>query len=167
MGINSHGRQRHGGHPLGAVWETSARWESRRIRQHAVVWMLLTGTVLALAALVQPEEDGTGTHTQLGLRRCSILLTYDLPCPTCGMTTAFAWAARGRWLAAAKAQPAGCVLALACVVLLIRAGIALATGRTVRVNWYRVRPTWVLLALLGLLTAGWAYKILAMRAAIG
>ena len=46
-----------------------------------------------------------------------MVVVWGLPCPTCGMTTAFAHTVRGRWLAAARAQPAGFVAAIATALL--------------------------------------------------
>jgi len=80
------------------------------------------------------------------------------PCPTCGVTTSFVLAAHGRLAEAVVNQPFGFVL-----FLLVAGGLAglvftLATGR----SWYPVfvrgNPVVILLALLGLLLASWAYK---------
>lgn len=84
---------------------------------------------------------------------------WGVPCPTCGMTTAFAWAVRGRWASAFCAQPAGLVLALATMAATVYALSVAVTGRVWSVNWYRVPPARVVVALLGVLAAGWAYKV--------
>ncbi|MEC9374691.1 MAG: hypothetical protein VYC34_12640, partial [Planctomycetota bacterium] len=52
--------------------------------------------VLIVAATLTPSPDGHGTHTRLGLTPCPWVLTLNKPCPTCGMTTAFAHAADGQ-----------------------------------------------------------------------
>ncbi len=49
--------------------------------------------VLGIAAWLTPSPSGMGTHTQLNLPQCGWIVMMDLPCPTCGMTTAFAFAA--------------------------------------------------------------------------
>ncbi len=47
-------------------------------------------SLLGVAAWLDPSPEGLGTHSQLSLPPCGWILTMDLPCPTCGMTTAFA-----------------------------------------------------------------------------
>jgi hypothetical protein len=100
----------------------------------------------------------------LGLPRCSWPHTLNMPCPTCGMTTAFAHTVRGHWLAAFRAQPLGWLLAVATGLIMIAAVREAWTLRAVRINWYRVRPGWAVLAIGVLAVAAWGYKILAFRA---
>jgi len=59
--------------------------------------LLLSGcvAVLVVAALLTPSERGWGTHHQLYFAPCLFHLLTRLPCPFCGMTTAFAYMARG------------------------------------------------------------------------
>jgi len=113
---------------------------------------------LAAGFLLVPSRTGTGTHRILGLPECGMLRASGKPCPTCGVTTSFVLAAHGRLAEAVVNQPFGFVL-----FLLVAGGLAglvftLATGR----SWYpvfvRVNPVVILLALLGLLLASWAYK---------
>src|SRR5262245_31491696 len=52
--------------------------------------------VLALARWLEPSPLGYGTHRQLGLLPCSFRRITGYPCPSCGMTTAFAWFVRGQ-----------------------------------------------------------------------
>ena len=73
-------------------------------------------------ALGSGEEAGAGPawlrHAyQLGMRPCSFLRMTGRLCPTCGMTTSFAWLVRGRIDRSWQANPAGCVLALLAVPL--------------------------------------------------
>jgi hypothetical protein len=75
--------------------------------------------LLVLAGKLEPDPSGFGTHTQLGLRPCSFMTTTGRPCPTCGMTTAFAWVARGRFDRSWQANPAGCMFALLSVPLIL------------------------------------------------
>ena len=81
--------------------------------------------VLVVAAALEPDLRGYGTHAQLGLPPCGFLLLTGAPCPGCGLTTAFAHAIRGNWLLAADANPFGVllfVLSCACVPLGMIAG---------------------------------------------
>jgi hypothetical protein len=63
--------------------------------------------VLATALWLKPAACGYGTHTQLGLPPCYFLLVTHLPCPSCGLTTCFAYAIRFRFWKAFLANPFG------------------------------------------------------------
>ena len=67
--------------------------------------------VLGIAVYLKPNPAGLGTHRGLSehLPPCGFVVTTGLPCPTCGMTTAFSNTVRGRLIAAVLAQPAGLV----------------------------------------------------------
>jgi Protein of unknown function (DUF2752) len=94
-------------HPLG--------WPIRLLLLVAAAGIL---GLLVLARKLEPDPRGFGTHTQLGLRPCSFLRTTGRPCPTCGMTTSFAWVARGQIDRSWRANPAGCVFAVFSVPLM-------------------------------------------------
>jgi hypothetical protein len=60
--------------------------------------------VLGIARALAPDASGIGTHVQLGLPRCGFLALTGLPCPACGLTTAFAHMARLQITAALHAH---------------------------------------------------------------
>lgn len=95
-----------------------------------VVLALAIGAVLGLAALLRPDPRGFGTHTQLGLPPCHFALVTGRPCPSCGMTTAFAWSVRGRFDRAWRANPAGSLLAPACMAFVPWLLLGAARGKT-------------------------------------
>lgn len=72
----------------------------------------VAAVVLVIARILSPNPLGHGTHTQLGLPPCGFLVATGLPCPGCGLTTAFAHMARGEVLAATAANPFGVMLFL-------------------------------------------------------
>jgi hypothetical protein len=74
--------------------------------------------LLGLARTLVPDPRGFGTHTQLGLRPCAFATLTGRLCPTCGMTTAFAWFMRGRIDRSWRANPAGCLFALLSIPLM-------------------------------------------------
>ncbi len=86
--------------------------------------------VFAVARALEPSPQGFGTHTQLGLPACQFALVTGHPCPSCGMTTAFAWFVRGRLGRSWGVNPAGMVLALACVGLIPWLIVGSALGKT-------------------------------------
>jgi hypothetical protein len=74
--------------------------------------------VLVVARGLEPDPRGFGTHTQLGLWPCSFKAATGRPCPTCGMTTSFAWFARAEPARSWRANPAGSLLAPTCLVMI-------------------------------------------------
>jgi Protein of unknown function (DUF2752) len=78
-------------------------------------------SVLLIARELTPSASGLGTHTQLGLPPCGFLLLFHLPCPACGLTTAFAHLAHGSLRASLTAHPLGLPLFLALLLLTPRA----------------------------------------------
>lgn len=126
---------------------------------------LLVGSLLVLgfAIYLRPDSRGYGTHEQFGMTPCGWLLVTDYPCPTCGMTTAFAYTVRGQWVRAFLAQPGGFVGALATVLAVPIGLFALWCGRwprwLVRV-WLRVSPLGLFYALLSIFLGGWILNLL-------
>lgn len=80
-----------------------------RTDKSVAVGMLVSAcSVLGIAAWLKPAASGYGTHTQLGLPPCNFLRLTHLPCPSCGLTTCFAWAIRFHFREAFLANPFGC-----------------------------------------------------------
>jgi hypothetical protein len=114
---------------------------------------------LAVAVWLKPDPRGYGTHQQLGAGPCGMVLTTGLPCPTCGMTTAFAHTVRGQWISAFMAQPAGFALALATIVMVGVCAYSVWTGRVPAPLTNDRIVFRLFVALLVLLVAGWAFKL--------
>ncbi len=116
--------------------------------------------VLGMAAYMTPSANGLGTHTQLNLPPCGWVSVADMPCMTCGMTTAFSHAVRGELLASFLAQPMGFLLAMATAMTLVLGLHVALTGSNVlglfSGLWSR-RTMWLLV---GFGLASWGYKIL-------
>jgi len=130
------------------------------VRLWAALFLAGSLVVLGMAAWLKPDPRGFGTHQQLvGQGPCGMLVLTGLPCPTCGMTTAFAYTVRGQWLRAILAQPAGFVFALTTVGLAGFSGAALVRGRWPRARLIPRDPQRVFLGLLILLLGAWAFKI--------
>ncbi len=116
--------------------------------------------VLVVAASLTPDAAGHGTHEQLGLPPCGWVYVLDAPCPTCGMTTAFAAAAGRRPLEAFLIQPMGAVLAIGTATVFWGAAhVALFGSRmgAIAARFTRPRALWIFAALAA---AAWVYKIL-------
>ncbi len=115
--------------------------------------------VLAIAVYLKPDPRGVGTHEQLFPGPCGLLLTTGMPCPTCGMTTAFAHTVRGQWVKAFWVQPVGMLLCLATAGLAVVAASTILRGRWPRIWLIERYPMSLLIGFLVLFFAGWAFKI--------
>lgn len=118
--------------------------------------------VLILAASLTPNSAGVETHRQLGLPPCGLLRMTGVPCMTCGMTTSFSELAHGNIWRSLVAQPAGTVLALCTAMAFCIGSYIAATGRPSARLLDLFPITRVLFTLLGIVLAGWTYKIFAL-----
>lgn len=128
-------------------------------RAIAVVVALLCLTVFVLAAISKPSETGFGTHQSLGLARCQFFQSTGIPCPSCGMTTSFAWFVRGNFLASFYVQPMGFVLAVAAAMTIWGALYIAVSGRPVYVLLDFIPLRYTLLPALLFGVAAWGWKI--------
>jgi hypothetical protein len=69
-------------------------------------------TLLAVAACLRPSALGYGTHQQLGLPPCTSVALFGRRCPSCGMTTSWAYLLRGQPWLACRANTGGALLAV-------------------------------------------------------
>ena len=116
--------------------------------------------VFILSAWLHPDPAGLGTHTQLHLPPCGFYEVFHKPCPSCGMTTAFAWMIHGHPVKAVRSQPAGAAVFIAGVFLAFYLPWA----------WSRRRPPLalldapaflpVVLALIAIILVVWAVRVL-------
>lgn len=65
-----------------------------------------------VAWTLTPSSQGLGTHQQLGLPPCTMRVVWGIRCPSCGMTTSWAYLANGQLRASFGANPAGLLLGL-------------------------------------------------------
>ena len=127
---------------------------------------ILAAACLALLSVVlvaRSLQRGLGTHTQLGLSECGWITAADMPCPTCGMTTAYSHAADGNLDASFLAQPFGMILAVATGIVVVVGGFTAATGSTLApflAGMVGPRVGWLALVLLLL---AWGWKIVDHR----
>ena len=101
--------------------------------------------VFAVAAWLNPYRDGRvwleETHRQAGLPPCTFKALYDLPCPSCGMTSSFALLVRGDLVNSLRANFAGTLLALVGVAFIPWSIVSMLRGRWL---WFR-DVEWVLI----------------------
>ncbi len=131
-------------------------------RLPAIGLWIASVALLIVSAMLDPDPRGFGTHEALGLPPCSFLARTGLPCVACGMTTAFSLAAHGRLIDALLAQPAGAILALLNATLFWVSGYAAVTGMSLMPLQKQVLRSSTVLAVAGVLLAGWCWKLLMM-----
>ena len=99
-----------------------------------VLWSLFLCGGFLLAASMKPDPRGYGTHQSLGFPPCTFQVLFNIPCPSCGMTTSFSHFTRGEFVPAARANIAGLMLAVTCFIQIPWCWISAAKGRLWRVR---------------------------------
>lgn len=94
----------------------------------AVVSLVLAGLWLTAFRLT-PERAGLGTHQQLGLPPCTARVLLGIRCPACGMTTSWAYLARGDVVGAAVSNVGGLMLGVLALVTIPAAAWMAAIGK--------------------------------------
>lgn len=120
---------------------------------------LALAVILALAVTLEPDPRGYGTHERLGFPACTFRTIWNVPCPSCGMTTSFALVVRGRLPEAARANAAGSLFALICAAGVPWLMTAAAVGRYPGVRRPQVALAWLLAALGLVALANWAFRL--------
>lgn len=119
--------------------------------------------LLCIALFLNPSPEGVGTHHQLGLPKCGWILAANIPCPTCGMTTAWSHTVRGELPSAFLAQPLGMLLAIATMVIAVCALGSALLGISFQFVLFRLMTTKVWIAIAGIAIVSWGFKILIHR----
>jgi hypothetical protein len=115
--------------------------------------------LLLTAAWLEPSPDGRGTHRQLGLPPCAFLTLFSRPCPTCGMTTAWAYLMKGQWQNACRANAGGTLLGV-----LAATAVPWLLGSAIRGTWLGgpMRDTviaWIATVVLLVTLIDWAFRL--------
>ena len=119
--------------------------------------------VLVVAWFLSPSSEGLGTHQQLGLPECGWITAANMPCPSCGMTTAFSHAANGDLVSSFIAQPMGMLLAVGAAVMVVVGTYTAVTGSMLAPflgGMFTTRVAWILVLLAML---AWIWKIVDHR----
>jgi len=136
---------------------------SRQDQAQYLTLLALASAVIGIARFLPPSPRGVGTHEQLGLPPCLFLKLTGLPCPSCGLTTSFAHAAKLHFYEALVTQPFGLLAFFLTILLILLSSYLLYR----RIPWQRVIHTRLanvmMYVLLALYLIGWMYKIAVMR----
>lgn len=146
-------------HPLGPMVEWVNPLQPSLSRCKALLVLIGCVVLISIAVWVSPDRTGLGSHQQLGLPRCNMVMITGYPCPTCGMTTAFSYSVRGRLISAIQAHPAGFLLAILTMMTAIVSVRVICTGKVWVVNWYRISPAIVIVAAIAVILLGWIFKL--------
>ncbi len=116
-------------------------------------------SVLIVAARLTPNASGVSTHTGLGMNDCQFLARTGLPCPSCGMTTSFAWFVRGNLLASIYVQPMGMAFAAAATITFWVTLYIGVTGKPVGRLMRMIPARYYVAPLLAWALLAWGWKI--------
>jgi hypothetical protein len=115
--------------------------------------------VLGTAAWLAPSPSGVGTHQALHYKPCEFLVRGGIPCPTCGMTTSFAWFARGNLPASIWVQPMGFLLAVLTAAG-FWVGLYMGLSGKPALRLLRLLPArYYLIPLMAFAVAAWGWKM--------
>ncbi|GMW01320.1 MAG: hypothetical protein AMXMBFR84_24570 [Candidatus Hydrogenedentota bacterium] len=145
--------------PAVAERESVAR-TTGQTRLIACLMSLAFLSVIALSMWLTPDKRGYGTHEQLGMPPCGMMYWLGVPCPMCGMTTAFTFMAHGEISNASQTQPAGAVGFVACCLLAVAAAACV-----IRPSWFSYifegqAAAWMFRFGLVVVMLAWTYKIM-------
>jgi Protein of unknown function (DUF2752) len=115
--------------------------------------------VLITASRLTPDPSGLGTHLQLNLPDCTFLRTTGMPCPSCGMTTSFAWFFHGNFLASFYVQPMGALLAVLSAIAFWTGLYIALTAQPVYLLARFVPARFLVISFIALGIIAWAWKI--------
>jgi len=141
-------------------------WRSEFTIQDRIWYLVMAGSSSALlltARLLRPSANGFGTHRQLGLPPCAFLHLTGIPCPSCGLTTSVAHAARLHFYESITTQPFGLVVFIF-AVLSVPLSIYFIRRRVPRSKFNRLRGrNFVIRLTIALFILSWLYKIAVMK----
>jgi hypothetical protein len=124
--------------------------------------LAFSAAALAIARSLHPSASGMGTHEQLGLPPCKFLVFTGFPCPSCGLTTSFAYAAHFHFQQAFFASPFGLLLFFGAVLVIPTSAVLLWRRTSWQQMFERLNLTtitgWMVVAYL----ISWIYKITAV-----
>lgn len=123
-------------------------------------WGLFLTSGFVLAASLDPDPRGYGTHQRLGLPPCSFQVLFGVNCPSCGSTTCFAYFVRGHWVSAAQSNSAAFLLALVCAAMVPWSWYSVWSGRLWQVDSPATTLMWLLIGLCGLSLGQWIVRML-------
>jgi len=132
---------------------------------HKFYWVnggiLLAGiAVLLTAFFLTPDPRGMGTHEHLFLPPCFFHWLTQIPCPSCGLTTSFAYLAKGQWSQGFHIHPLGPPLFLVFLSVIGLALMGLLSGRPLWRWLDRPSSIWLVSLVLLVWLTTWGIRVL-------
>lgn len=124
------------------------------------LWVVFLISGFLLAASLEPDPRGYGTHQGLGLPPCSFQVLFDISCPSCGSTTCFSHFVRGQWVSAVRANVSAFLLALVCAAMVPWGIYSVIRGQLWNVRQPATAFMWLLLSLCGVSLTQWIIRLL-------
>lgn len=121
-------------------------------------FLALSG-IFAASFYLSPDPRGLGTHEQLFLPPCAFHWLTQIPCPSCGLTTSFAYLAKGEFVMGFQTHPLGPFLFLLAGVGFFYAALSLIRSRPSWEIFERPSSFWATLVLISALMGAWVFKI--------
>lgn len=131
----------------------------RKAQALLCLWSLFLVGGFSVALWLEPDPRGFGTHQRLGLPPCTFQALFETPCPGCGMTTSFSNFTRGRFIASMRANVAGFLLAMTCLVQIPWCWASVYRGRLLWVDRPDWAAIWLLATVLGVALFQWAIRL--------
>lgn len=115
--------------------------------------------LLITARCLEPSATGIGTHQQLGLPPCTSVVLFGVRCPSCGMTTSWALATRGRLLESMQINAGGFLLVLIAIAYLPASCYFLFKGKSSRGGWFSLALAIALISALAIAIIQWCIRL--------
>lgn len=148
------------------VMQTSQQVNRPEFYYRASSRQRIVAAVVCAAIVVFFGVFAVAGHYQVDMGRwlgyCGFRQKTDLPCPTCGMTTATLVFAQGRIFEAFYIQPAGGLLCSIMVVVAFLAFIIAVSGvyfRFIQRFFSEIKIRYMIVALIIVIAAGWAVTL--------
>lgn len=92
--------------------------------------------LLVTAKFLTPNPSGIGTHQQLGLPACAFRSIVGVRCPSCGMTTAWAYMLSGDFTKSLESNLAGALLCIHAILVSFFLIVFTITGKGFRGHYF-------------------------------
>lgn len=113
-----------------------------------------------LAASVEPDPRGYGTHQQFGFPPCTFQTVFGVPCPSCGGTTCVAYFVRGAWWQSLRVNAGVFCLAAVCALYVPWSVCCLWRGRLCGIRSPIPAVMWIMILLSGIAVLQWLFRLL-------
>ena len=128
------------------------------IRFAALLCLATPLSLLVVARLLSPSQQGLGTHQQLGLPPCSMRVMFGIRCPGCGMTTSWSHFTRGQWMQSLQSNVGGFLFAIVALIVIWLSARTLNSGQ---LPSYRTQQwfTYLLLGVIAITLLEWIGRL--------